>query len=458
MPKQAIAPPQLREGVSANAVDVATRLRAAGFSAFVVGGAVRDLLLGRTPKDFDVATDARPDDICAVFPRSRVVGRRFRIVHVRFRRPRAPRGPRGRRDEVIEVSTFRRAHDAAAAQPGDRAYAGDLLVRDNVYGAIDEDAFRRDFTVNALYYDPLEDRLLDYCGGLADIATRTLRLIGAPGERFREDPVRMLRTIRLAAKLDMVPHRDTQAAIAPHRHLLEAVPAARLFDEFGKMFLNGHGAPTFDLLHRHGLVDTLFPVAMTDTAMPRRALANTDARVREDKPVTAGFLLAALLWGDYAERTRGCDQLPREERDLAVEAAAQESFSALRTVLAIPRRHDYFARGVWQLQPHLERRRPDDVASALAHRRFRAAYDFLLLRAELEEVPRELAEWWTEAQERNAPEALEPPTPRKRQRRRRSRRGRSAEPAWRTANAAEPPPTEPPSDPIAELTRQTAGG
>ena len=433
--------------VSANAVAIVRKLREAGFDAYLVGGCVRDLLLGRTPKDFDVATAARPDAICALFPRSRVVGRRFRIVHVRMRR------------EVIEVSTFRRAlaeDDESVLDstpnmaesvhaPSAQAHFSErgMIVRDNAYGTMDEDAFRRDFTVNALYYDPAADAIFDYCGGMADVASRTLRLIGDPAKRFREDPVRMLRAIRFAAKLGMRIHQTAVRAMEPDRALLCAVPGARLFDEFGKLFLSGYGARTLELLEHHGIMRILFPLPHPPGDMFQRAIANTDQRVAEDKPVTPGFLLAALLWRDYAEQAKLVSALPRGERDQASDDAARGAFARLRETISPPRRHACFAQDIWQLQPRLERRTATDVTVALGHRRFRAAYDFLLLRAEAGEVPAELAQWWAEAQTAD-PEDLRqslpaaPKTRRRRTRRRGRRRNAASAHAnpLRTANGA----------------------
>ena len=395
LPKRIHAPAIPRDLVSRNACAVVAKLHEAGFQAYLVGGCVRDLLLGRQPKDFDVATDAHPDAICALLPRSRPIGRRFRIVHVRMK------------GEVIEVSTFRSGGDDTASVQTAATTARDanahvsangVILRDNAYGTVDDDAFRRDFTVNALYYDPQDDMLLDYCDGMADIANKTLRLIGDPATRLREDPVRILRAARFVAKLDLQMHPHTQAAIAPARAMLAEVPPARLLDEFGKMFLNGHGARTFEVLERHRLDDMLFPLPVPAGALFRQALVNSDKRVWEGKPVTAGFLLAALLWPSYVERIRLAASAPRGERQGAFELAASDCFSALRKTIATPRRHGYFARDVWELQPPLERRTAAEVAAVLAHRRFRAAYDFLLLRAEIGEVPSALADWWTEAQ------------------------------------------------------------
>ena len=395
--------------MSANALAVVEKLRAAGFDAYLVGGCVRDLLIGRAPKDFDVATEATPEDVRAVLARTRIVGRRFRIVHVRMR------------GEIIEVSTFRGGRGGSGS-PGDlaampeangvrdgaertgarsRISANGLILRDNAYGAIDEDAFRRDFTVNALYYDPAANVVLDYCGGMADIEARTLRLIGEPAQRLREDPVRILRALRFAAKLSLTLHPRTEEAIAPAAGLLADVAPARLFDEFSKMFLHGHGQRAFDLLRRHALVEVLFRLAPGGEEIARMALANTDQRVAEGKPVTPGFLLAAFLWREYCDRVQSLPrQRPRKQGALAEEReeAASAVLRAQQETVAAPRRHGYFVRDVWALQPRFERTTPKNAAKLLAHRRFRAAYDFLLLRVQAGEAPAELGAWWTEAQ------------------------------------------------------------
>lgn len=400
---------------------VVDALRDAGFDAYLVGGCIRDLLLDRTPKDFDVATDATPEEVREVFPRVRLVGRRFRIAHVRMRR------------EVIEVSTFRRAQDdddAPRARNGcRRAHLSEhgIILHDNAYGAIDEDVLRRDFTVNALYYDPINDSLLDYCDSMADIANGTLRIIGDPELRFREDPVRILRALRFAAKLDLALHPATEAAIAPTCAMLTAIPPARLFDEFTKLFLQGHGERTFDLLRRHQLVDILFPPSLDDEAVARLALASTDQRIKVEKPVTPGFLLAAFLWREYLGRlpsNAGAGQRPQSEEQ---EQAACAALAAQQKTIAVPRRHCYFARDVWCLQPRFEQLAQRNVAVLMEHRRFRAGYDFLMLRVELGEVPAELGEWWTKAQTVDVEELTRdlPAGPRRRRRgRRRARKPR----------------------------------
>ncbi|MDE0192073.1 MAG: polynucleotide adenylyltransferase PcnB [Gammaproteobacteria bacterium] len=396
-----------RTRVSEKAVTVIDKLRGAGFDAYLVGGCVRDLLLGKVPKDFDVATAATPEDVRKVFPRVRLVGRRFRIVHVRVGR------------EIIEVSTFRRAV-AKGDDHGPHVSDDGMIIRDNLYGTIDQDAFRRDFTVNALYYDPSADVVLDYCEGMKDISSRTLRLIGEPETRFQEDPVRILRAIRFAAKLDLELHPDTEAAIAPMCEMLNAIPPARLFDEFTKLFLTGHGERSFELLYEHDLVEILFPLPPHGQATAKLALASTDQRLRENKPVTPGFLIAAFLWQEYLDRLEPtATAAPRREDD-----PASTVIAAQQSTIAIPRRHGWFVRDVWHLQPLLARRTARDVARVLAHRRFRAAYDFLMIRCATGDAPQELGDWWTNAQTENT-EALLRELPSGRPRRRRRRRGRN---------------------------------
>ena len=398
--------------VSANAVTVVETLRNAGYQAYLVGGCVRDLLLGGTPKDFDVATDATPQEVKTVFPRARLIGRRFRIAHVRFRR------------EFIEVSTFRRRNeDDDDEADANHLSADGVLLSDNVYGTLDEDAFRRDFTVNALYYDPLEDTVLDYTTGLEDIETRTLRIIGEPEERLREDPVRILRAMRFAAKLGFDLDPETRHAIAPMSELLTAIPPARLFDEFNKLFMNGHAVAAWSLMWEFGLPEILFPLSEEDDRIVRAALQSTDARIADEKPVTPGFLLAAMCWPEFQRRTA----LSATANNAADERlkAAHSVIGEQQLTIAFPRRLSLFIRDVWRLQSSLERRSPRSLKRTLGHPRFRAAYDFLVLRAETGEADRELARWWTEAQEAPAEErgsmtnALRPAG-----RRRRRRRGR----------------------------------
>ncbi|MCZ6889363.1 MAG: polynucleotide adenylyltransferase PcnB [Gammaproteobacteria bacterium] len=405
--------------VSPNAVVVIETLRDAGYDAYLVGGCVRDLLLGLKPKDFDVATSATPEDVKAVFPRVRLVGRRFRIAHVRFRR------------EIIEVSTFRRHFDPddEAQNEHNRRSEEGVILRDNAYGRMDEDAFRRDFTINALYCDPISNELLDYTNGLADIEAQSLKLIGDSKQRFREDPVRILRAIRFAAKLGFELDHETADAISPMSELLTAIPPARLFDEFMKLFLNGHAARTWQLMQLYELPEILFPLYDHGEPLIVAALESTDKRVAVNKPVTPGFLLAAILWEEFRERCADTATMsnPGDERM----KAAQIVISEQQLTIAVPRRFSMFVRDVWNLQLRLERRLPRTLFKTLDHPRFRAAYDFLVLRAQIGEVDEELSAWWTSIQELDRDEqaatirALEP----KRKRRRRRSRGATSDDA-----------------------------
>ncbi len=381
-----------RKEISNAALRVLYRLNEAGYAAFLVGGAVRDLLLGGHPKDFDIATDATPEQVKRLFRNCRLIGRRFRLAHVMFGR------------EIIEVATFRGSGDDGS---GDRHVVDGRIVRDNVYGNIEEDALRRDFRVNALYYNIADFSVRDYVGGYADIGTRELHLIGDPEQRYREDPVRMLRAVRLAAKLDFTIAPKARAPFAELGELLLHAPPARLFDESLKMFLFGNGAKSFHALEKSGLLADVYP--LTARALAFRGgdafrslidagLSGTDERVREDRPVTPAFLFAVLLWGPVraqAEREieRGTDihlAWHRVGRQVIAEQAKQVS---------IPRRFGQMMQEIWSLQPRFEQRVRKRVFRLLAHPRFRAAYDFLLLRAcEGPEIA-ELGKWWTRAQE-----------------------------------------------------------
>ena len=377
-----------RGRIDANVRQILARLHGAGFEGYLVGGCVRDLLLGRAPKDFDVATSARPDEVRALFPRSRLIGRRFRLAHVRAGR------------EVFEVATFRAAHPAGAAGP-----AG-MLLHDNVYGTREEDAVRRDFTVNALYYDDRDGSVLDFTGGMADLRAGFIRAIGDPAVRYREDPVRMLRAVRFAAKLGFRIEEETEAPIFDLAPLLEGVPAARLFEEVLKLFQSGHARESLRGLDRYDLLPRLYPETAESVrrdpsgrALLERAFANTDRRIAEDLPVSPGFLVAAFLWGPV----RGRAEAFREEggargRSEALGAAADETLARQAKRTSMPRRWSAMARDIWTMQPRLENPRPRRVGLTIAHPRFRAAYDFLCLRAEAGEPLEERAAWWTEAQ------------------------------------------------------------
>ena len=406
-----------RDRIQRNVRQILERLDDAGFEAYLVGGCVRDLLLGRSPKDFDVATSARPEEVRTLFPRSRLIGRRFRLAHVRSGR------------DVYEVATFRANHDAAAAGPEG------MLLHDNVYGTREEDALRRDFTVNALYYDDRDRTILDFTGGLADLRSGEIRSIGEPSLRYREDPVRMLRAVRFAAKLGFRIEAASESPIFELASLLEGVPAARLFEELVKLFHGGHARESLRGLEQYGLLSLLCPATVASAARDPQvrallvfAFENTDRRLAEDRPVSPGFLVAALLWGPVCERAKALQEEARaQSRGEALAAAADEAIAVQARRTSMPRRFSAMARDIWTMQPRLENRRPRRVAMTIAHPRFRAAYDFLCLRAEAGEPVAERAAWWTEAQQGGAETEETNPQVRGRRRRRRSqRRSRAA--------------------------------
>lgn len=413
-----------RKNISPNALKVMSRLRQHEHQAYLVGGAVRDLLLGGQPKDFDVATSATPEEVNELFRNSRIIGRRFRIVHVRFGR------------EVIEVTTFRGHHDGETPESGQRSQTAQrsdkgLLLRDNVFGTLEEDAVRRDLTVNALYYDSGSFEVIDYVGGIDDLAAEQVRVIGDAAERYREDPVRMLRTLRFAAKLNFGVERASGEPIPALAQLLDDVPAARLFDEFGKLFLNGNAQNTLELLQDNGVLEHLFP----DTAplaeegsfygrLLDHAMHNTDQRIHEGKPVTPAFILAALLWPAVCERRRelehrGDDPVP------AMHSAGQEVVARACDRIAIPKRFSMPMREIWEMQLRLNRSQGKRAIELMGKRRFRAAYDFLLLREQAGEDCGGLGAIWTKLQEEHGPiEITESEEDDRRPPRRRRRGGR----------------------------------
>lgn len=386
-----------------------------------MGGGVRDLLLGREPKDFDVATDARPEQVKEVFRNCRLIGRRFRLAHVHFGR------------EIIEVATFRGMAEASAE--GDRETEDGRLVRDNVYGSHEEDALRRDFTVNALYYSIDDFSIIDYADGLSDLEAGTLRLLGDPELRYREDPVRMLRAVRFAAKLGFNINPACEKPLFESGSLLEGVPAARLFDEVLKLFLAGTAVSAFEKLRHYDLFKWLFPE--TDESLSHeehdfpitfvlRGLQNTDNRIAEEKPVTPAFLFAVLLWEPVRLLARELEAEGLTKND-AMQQASGEVFARQVTRVTIPKRFGLPMREIWQLQHRLEMRAGKRAHRLVTHPRFRAAYDFLLLRAESGEADQALADWWTrfqevDAEERNSMVKALGGGERKRRRRRRSRK------------------------------------
>ncbi|MDK2122806.1 polynucleotide adenylyltransferase PcnB [Parachitinimonas caeni] len=373
-----------RDGIDSCALKVTDRLHESGFEAYVVGGAVRDLLLGKHPKDFDVATNATPEEIHRLFRRSRIIGRRFRLVHVMFG------------DEIIEVSTFRGGGETVTDETG-------RVIRDNAWGNQEDDAKRRDFTVNALFYDPAREEIIDFHGGVEDLKRKKLVMIGPPAQRYREDPVRMLRAVRLAAKLGLDIDGATRKPIREHAKLLENVPAARLFDEMLKLLFSGQSWGALMQLREEGLHHGFFPLLDSILANPqgtqflKLALENTDARIRDDKPVSAGFLFAALLWQEVLQNW--ARRKARHEKPMpALFAAIDEVEAVQEEKLAIPRRYGTVMKEIWMIQPRFEQRTGAKPFRLLESPRFRAGYDFLCLRAASGELDQELADWWTRFQ------------------------------------------------------------
>ncbi len=367
------------EGVDANSVEVVGRLQEAGFHAYLVGGCVRDLLLGFAPKDFDVATDATPEEVKSVFRRARLVGRRFRIAHVRFGR------------EIIEVSTFRKAESE-----GVELDSTGMIVSDNQFGSLEEDAWRRDFTINALYYDPIDGELLDYVGGLEDLRKRRIAFIGATSVRIAEDPVRALRALRFQAKLQFDICASISNALTDAAHRLQAVSSARLFEEFNKLFLLGYAHAAWQAISVTPLHRILFPCTPPQSEVVSLAMRNTDERIAADKPTTPGFLIAVLLWQDYSARLNALSS--GHPPPVAAEIAAEQILAHQSTIIAIPRRFSLFAREVWTLQPRLVERQPRSIDRIYTHKRFRAAYDLLELRAKVDDALHEAFDWWTRYQ------------------------------------------------------------
>jgi len=353
---------------------------------------VRDLLLGLHPKDFDVATNASPEEVRAQFRNCRLIGRRFRLAHVFFGR------------EIIEVATFRAHHDQSEGE-GEGHMENGLILRDNVFGTLEDDAWRRDFTVNALYYNIADFSLVDFAGGMQDLQKRELHIIGDAETRFREDPVRMLRAIRFAAKLDFQLEPEMAGVIKEQAGRMSDVPAARLFEEVLKLFMHGQALRTYELMREYHLFKYLF--AETDELLGshgayldpfvRQAMINTDDRIRAKKPVTPAYLFAVLLWGPVRKRVQ-------EDMSLldALRIAGDEVVRELVKQVTLPKRFSLPMREIWQLQARLEMRRGKRAYRMLENRRFRAAYDFMLLREQVGEPLSELCEWWTAFQQEDA--------------------------------------------------------
>jgi poly(A) polymerase len=386
-----------RHQLSRNAVGVVDRLQKAGYQAYLVGGCVRDLMLGIKPKDFDVATSATPEQVRAEFRNARVIGRRFKLVHVHFGR------------EIIEVATFRANHPQGDEETDNHLssrHESGRILRDNVYGSLEDDAQRRDFTINALYYDSGTERILDYAHGVQDIRNRLVRLIGTPEQRYLEDPVRMLRAVRFAAKLDFDIEKHSAEPIRRLAPMLRDIPSARLFDEVLKLFLAGNALHTFDLLLEYDLFEPLFPAsaqALRDNPdytheLISLALENTDRRLQEGKTVNPAFLFAALLWPALPARV-----LQQQARGLPPIPAMQEAAHLLILEqcqrIAIPKRFTLPIREIWDMQERLPRRQGKRADQLLESPRFRAGYDFLLLREDAGEETNGLGDWWTDYQD-----------------------------------------------------------
>lgn len=383
-----------RSNISKHALKVLYHLRDAGFQAYLVGGGVRDVLLGLHPKDFDVATDALPEEVQTLFRNCRLIGRRFRLAHVHFG------------GHIVEVATFRASHSEEEGHHPHLSHSNEgMILRDNIYGSLEEDVLRRDFTVNALYYNIADYSVLDFMGGMKDLKARCLRMVGDAKKRYREDPVRMLRAVRFAAKLNFHIHPETETPIYEMAHLVSNVPSARLFDEYLKLFLSGFALDSFKLLRKYGLLGYLFPQTEKALQGPHhrsvekliyQALENTDKRVNEDRPVAPPFLLAIFLWHPVQAEMQIALQ---EQGTLDLEAffdACQKILNQQQSSVAIPRRLILIIREIWMLQFRLEKAVGRRIHQVFTHPRFRAGYDFLLLRAAAgDETVEATAQWWT---------------------------------------------------------------
>ncbi|MEH0741991.1 polynucleotide adenylyltransferase PcnB [Vibrio cholerae] len=420
-----------RKQISDNALKVLYRLHGAGYDAYLVGGGVRDLLLNQSPKDFDIATNATPEQIRQQFKNCRLIGRRFRLAHIMFGR------------DIIEVATFRGHHQEPSKNVSQQSKEG-MLLRDNVYGTVDEDAERRDFTVNAMYYNISDYSIHDYAGGMEDLEDKLIRLIGDPDTRYREDPVRMLRAIRFAVKLDFDIEEETAAPIEELAHLLQDIPAARLYEESLKMLQSGYGLETYHLMREYNLFQQLFPTIAQyfteDYSSPTEqmldlVLDSTDQRIEEGKRINPAFMFAAMLWYPLQEKAAQLMEKQKlSEYDAIMEASNLVLDEQVRTI-AIPRRHTATIREIWQLQLRMPRRNGKRAFRLLELNKFRAGFDFLEMRGEVEQGETlALAKWWETFQNagRNMRQAMvadldanETGEPNKTRRRRTNRKKRS---------------------------------
>ena len=374
-----------QEKISKNAVSVISKLNKEGFEAYLVGGCIRDLLADNVPKDFDIATNAHPADIRKIFRNSRIVGKRFQIVHVRFER------------EILEVSTFRRLDTELIKNQSDSG----MILRDNSFGSLEEDSLRRDFGINAIYYNPISKQLIDLQGGVDDISRKVIKSIGPIDLRLREDPVRMLRAIRISEKLEFELENDIEESIRIEAHLIQDVSPARLFEESLKMFMGGYGARVFLKLKELDVYKWIFPnngSPLKESNLElliRKALESTDQRVLKDMPITPAFIYASILWYPFlADRSRNIKELGLNNYDASNEAASSV-LSKQQLITSIPRRFSTPIKDIWFLQFRLNSRFGKKPFRTLQHKRFRAAYDFLLIREAAGEKTGNLGDWWT---------------------------------------------------------------
>jgi len=371
--------------ISKSALNTLKILKKNNFEAFIVGGAIRDILMGVNPKDFDIATNATPEEVRLIFKQSRIIGRRFKLVHVIYGR------------EIIEVSTFR-------ARPSRKIHMSNGVLKDNEYGTIKEDAERRDFTINALYYDIEENNLIDFYNGLEDIKNNELKLIGKPKERFNEDPIRLLRAVRFSAKLKMNIHKETLDEIKSSLNLLKSVPYSRLFDEVMKLFITGHAQESMVLFKKFNLSKIYFPTLNTDNKLSNdfllQALKNTDLRIKNNQSINPGFLLAVFLWNDVLELWKKNDK-DFPHTSLALNKAIYDSFKKQRKIFPIQKRFVVTMSEIWRLQPRFNSTSAKKIYRLFNHPRFRASYDFLLLRCQTLEISSPIGSWWTKFIESN---------------------------------------------------------
>lgn len=378
-----------------NVINILKKLKQAGFQAYIVGGGVRDLLLGYKPKDFDIATDAKPEQVRGLFKNSRIIGRRFKLIHIYFGR------------EIIEVATFRappNPDDKIPNNSNEHHIVEGRIIRDNIYGSLDDDIWRRDFTINALYYDAIDEIIIDYCNGYADLKNHCIKTLGKPEIRYREDPVRMLRALRFSAKLDFTIEKEALRPIADseYKNLLDDIPSARLFEEYNKFFLTGHSEKSFYTLKKHQLLHKLFPYTATDVLEAKHpqhlsfihaVLQSTDKRINNDLPVNPAFLLAALLWHPLHQEYSKLSS-KKHGREYLWRQASHTLLKNQNQHLSIPKRFTKVIEDIWYLQRLFVKKHPKAVHKAAKHVKFRAGFDFMMLRNEVEPVNEQILNWW----------------------------------------------------------------